>query len=155
MYKVRIICIGDLKEKFYVEAEKEFKKRLSRFCEFEIIEKEECKLPSSPSPSQIEQSLDREYESIKPYLKGKVFVLDPRGRALESEDFSREIFNSFQFDNVLTFVIGSSYGLSTKIKTNPLISFSKMTFPHNLIRIMLEEQIYRAFTIKNNITYHK
>ena len=155
MYKIRIVCVGSLKDDFYVEAQKEYKKRLSRFCNLEIIEKEEYKLPLNPSSSEITRALDKEYEIIKPYLKGKIIVLDKFGKLTSSEEFSNELFEFFSFDDTVTFVIGSSYGLSDKIKSNYKLSFSKMTFPHTLFRIMLEEQLYRAFTIKNNITYHK
>ena len=93
---------------------------------------------------------------MQPHLKGKIFVCDSRGSQYISEDFSELIFKNFENFDSITFVIGSSYGLSKKIKEgNSLISFSKMTFPHHMMRVFLQEQIYRAFCIKNNITYHK
>ena len=156
MYKINIVCVGKLKEKHFVSAQEEYLKRLSRFCEIKVIELNEVLLPQNPSPAQIENALDKEYLLMQPYLKGKIFVCDSRGSQYISEDFSELIFKNFENFDTITFVIGSSYGLSKKIKEgNSLISFSKMTFPHHMMRVFLQEQIYRAFCIKNNITYHK
>ena len=156
MYKINIVCVGSLKENFYKLAEAEFLKRLSRFCEVNVIERAENLLPKNPSEKDITLSLEREYVDLLPYLKGKVVVMDSGGKGYSSVEFKELLFETFNNFDMVTFVIGSSYGLSKKIKQgNSCISFSKMTFPHNLIRIMLEEQIYRAFTIQNNITYHK
>jgi len=156
MYKINIVCVGKLKEKHFLSAQEEYLKRLSRFCEIKVTELNECLLPQNPSPAQIENALDKEYLQIQPNLKGKVFVCDSRGSQFDSVMFSETLIKSFENFDTVTFVIGSSYGLSEKIKKgNNLISFSKMTFPHHLMRVFLEEQIYRAFCIKNNITYHK
>ena len=156
MYKVNIVCVGKLKEKHFLSAQDEYLKRLSRFCDIKVVELNECLLPQNPSPAQIENALDKEYLQIQPNLKGKVFVCDSRGTQYDSVAFSEILIKSFENYDTATFVIGSSYGLSEKIKKgNSLISFSKMTFPHHLMRVFLEEQIYRAFGIKNNITYHK
>ena len=156
MYKINIVCVGKLKEKHFLSAQDEYLKRLSRFCEIKVTELSECLLPQNPSPAQIENALDKEYLQIQQNLKGKIFVCDPRGTQHDSVAFSDVLIKSFENFDTVTFVIGSSYGLSEKIKTgNSLISFSKMTFPHHLMRVFLEEQIYRAFCIKNNITYHK
>ena len=156
MYKINIVAVGKLKEKFFLSAQEEYLKRLSRFCEIKVTELSEVLLPQSPSQAQIDLALDKEYQQLLPLLKGKVFVCDPRGVQYDSVEFSNTITKSFENFDTVTFVIGSSYGLSPKIKqNNSLISFSKMTFPHHLMRVFLEEQIYRAFCIKNNITYHK
>ena len=156
MYKVNIVCVGKLKEKFFLSAQEEYLKRLSRFCEIKVFGLNEFALPQSPSQAQIDNALDKEYQQILPLLKGKVFVCDSRGSQYDSVEFSNIITKSFENFDSITFVIGSSYGLSPKIKQgNSLISFSKMTFPHHLMRVFLEEQVYRAFCIKNNITYHK
>lgn len=156
MYKVNIICVGKLKEKFFLSAQEEYLKRLKRFCDFKVTELNEFLLPQDPSQAQISNALDKEYLQIEPLLKGKVFVCDSRGSQYDSVSFSSTIFKAFENFDTITFVIGSSYGLSEKIKKdNSLISFSKMTFPHHLMRVFLEEQVYRAFCIKNNITYHK
>jgi len=155
MYKIQIVCVGKLKEKYFIEAQDEYAKRLKKFCDFQIVELQENFLSPNPSEQEINNSLLKEYNQILPFLKGKVFVCDLNGKQFDSVEFSSKIFDQFNLNSCLTFVIGSSYGLSEKIKTNELICFSKMTFPHHLMRIFLEEQIYRAFTIKNNITYHK
>ena len=156
MYKVNIVAVGKLKEKFFLSAQEEYLKRLSRFCEIKVFELNEVLLPQSPSQSQIDLALDKEYQQILPLLKGKIFVCDPRGSQYDSVEFSNTLIKGFENFDTATFIIGSSYGLSPKIKqNNQLISFSKMTFPHHLMRVFLEEQIYRAFCIKNNITYHK
>ena len=156
MHKINIVCFGSLKEKFYKDAQDEYLKRLKKFCQINLIELQEHKLSQNPSRQEIEKSLDNEYAQILPFLKGKVIVLAVEGKQESSEDFCKQMFNFLDNFSIITFVIGSSYGLSQKIKKdNYLISFSLMTLPHHLIRIMLEEQIYRAFTIKNNITYHK
>lgn len=155
MYKINIVCVGDLKESFYKEAEKDFLKRLKHFASINIVELQPIKLDSAPSQSEINVALFKEAENIKKYVAGKVFVLAKEGKTYTSEEFSSLLFSSFD-NSTITFVIGSSYGLDENFKKAcNKISFSKMTFPHHLFRIMLEEQIYRAFTIKNNITYHK
>ena len=156
MYKINIVCVGTLKEKYLILAQEEYLKRLNKFCNIKIYEFQECSLPQNPTTKEISIALDKEYNIVKPYLKGKILVLDVNGESLDSINFSKKIIKSFDTFDALTFVIGSSYGLSNLIKeNNELISFSKMTFPHHLIRIFLEEQIYRAFCINNNITYHK
>lgn len=155
MYKINIICVGDLKENYYKEAENDFLKRLKHFATINVIELQPIKLSNNPSQNEINSALAKEAESIKKYVSGKVFILAKEGKNYTSEEFSTLLFSSF--DNAtITFIIGSSYGLDENLKKAcNKISFSKMTFPHHLFRIMLEEQIYRAFTIKNNITYHK
>lgn len=156
MYKINIVCVGKLKEKYFLSAQEEYIKRLQKFCLFKVVELNECLLPQSPSQVSIDNALLKEYEQIKPYLKGKVFVCDSRGEQYDSVQFSNVLIKSFDNNDTVTFVIGSSYGLCEEIKKqNNLISFSKMTFPHHMMRVFLEEQIYRAFCIKNNITYHK
>lgn len=156
MYKINIVCVGKLKEKYFLSAQEEYIKRLQKFCSFKVVELNECLLPQSPSQVNIDNALLKEYEQIKPFLKGKIFVCDSRGEQYDSVQFSNVLIKSFDNNNAVTFVIGSSYGLCEEIKKqNSLISFSKMTFPHHMMRVFLEEQIYRAFCIKNNITYHK
>ena len=156
MYKINIVCVGKLKEKYFLSAQDEYVKRLQKFCYLKIIELNECLLPQSPSQINIDNALQKEYEQIKPFLKGKVFVCDSHGEQYDSMQFSNILVKTFDKNDTATFVIGSSYGLSNQIKKdNSLISFSKMTFPHHMMRVFLEEQIYRAFCIKNNITYHK
>lgn len=155
MYKINIVCTGSLKEKYFLSAQEEYLKRLSRFCKITITELNELPLPQNPTENEIKVSLNKEYIQMQPYLKGKILVCDPRGEELTSEEFSKNIIKTFDTTDTITFVIGSSYGLCEEIKKNKLISFSKLTFPHHLMRIFLEEQIYRAFCINNNVSYHK
>lgn len=155
--KINVIAVGNLKEKYLQECQKEFLKRISRFHSIDIIEVTEEKLPKNYSFADISKCLVREGSKIKSYLSGYIVVLDLGGTQLDSISFAKKIENiSLNYDKI-TFVIGSSFGLSEEIKSqaNLSISFSKMTFPHQLFRIMLLEQIYRACTISNNIIYHK
>ena len=157
MIKINIVTVGSLKEKYLVDCVKEYVKRISRFCTINIIELEEEKLPKNYSEADVSKCLVRESLKIEKHLQGFVVILDVLGSALDSNEFAKKIDNiSLNYDTI-TFVIGSSYGVcqSLKPKANLLLSFSKMTFPHQVFRVMLLEQIYRAFTINNNILYHK
>ena len=156
MYKINIVCVGKLKENFFVNAQNEYVKRLNRFCELNILEIGEKALVDNASDKQIEKSLDQEYLKIEPHLKGFVWVCDSLGTSFTSEQFSLKLIKNLDENGIITFVIGGSNGLSRKIKEKyEKISFSKLTFPHHLMRIFLLEQVYRGFCIKNNITYHK
>ena len=155
--KINVVVIGDLKEKYLTEACKEYLKRISRFHTISVITLEEEKLPKSPSDAEVSKCIVKEGLKIEKYLKGYIVVLDVKGDEVDSIKFAKLIDNaSLSFDTI-TFVIGGSYGLSedVKSKANIRLSFSKMTFPHQLFRVMLLEQIYRASTITNNILYHK
>lgn len=155
--KINIIAVGELKEKFLTEACKEYLKRISRFHAINIITIDEEKLPKMPSEADISKCLVKEGAKIEKHIKGFLVVLDVLGEQLDSVKFSKIIENSALNFDTITFVIGGSYGISEHIKklANLRISFSKMTFPHQLFRVMLLEQIYRATTISNNILYHK
>lgn len=144
MVSIRIVCVGNLKEKYWKDAMAEYGKRLSRFCNFEVVETPE----SDP---------EKEKTAIIKNLQGYVFALCVEGKQCTSVDFSRKIEKIMQSDSKITFVIGGSDGLSEEVKklASSRLSFSEMTFPHQLMRVVLAEQIYRAFTISNNITYHK
>lgn len=155
--KINIVAVGSLKQKYLTECTNEYKKRISRFHTLNIIEIEEEKLPKNYSEADISKCLVREGFKIEKHLAGFVIMLDKFGVSLDSVSFAKKLENlSLSFDTV-TFVIGGSYGIceETKAKANLLLSFSKMTFPHQLFRTMLLEQIYRACTISNNILYHK
>ena len=155
--KINIVAVGNLKEKYLLDCEKEYLKRISRFHNINVIEIGEEKLPKNYSQADISKCLVREGSKIESNLSGYVIVLDIQGNQLGSVEFSKKLDTiSLNFDTI-TFVIGSSYGISedVKSKANMLLSFSKMTFPHQLFRVMLLEQIYRASTISNNILYHK
>lgn len=157
MMKINIVAVGNLKEKYLTEASKEYQKRISRYHNLNIIEVEEEKLPKNYSEADISKALVKEGQRIEKYLSGYVIILDLHGREMDSVQFSKTIENiALSFDTI-TFVIGGSYGMSADIKAKAklAIKFSPMTFPHQLFRIMLLEQIYRATAISNNILYHK
>lgn len=147
---IRIVCVGNLKEKYLVDAQNEYLKRIKKYDKIEVIE---CK-ESTLSPFKL--ALDEEAKEINKHLKGYVILLAIKGVQLESESLAKKIENiKTNGDSDITFVIGSSNGLSENVKGNFNLSFSLMTFPHQLARIMLLEQIYRAYSILNNSPYHK
>lgn len=155
--KINIVAVGNLKEKYLVECCKEYLKRISRFHSINVIEIEEEKIPKNFSEGDISKALVKEGLKIEKYLSGYVIVLDKFGEMLDSVAFSKKLENISLNNSTITFVIGGSYGICENLKksANYSISFSKMTFPHQLFRQMLLEQIYRACTISNNILYHK
>jgi len=155
--KINVVVVGNLKEKYLVEACKEYVKRISRFHAIEIITVEEEKLPKAPSEADISKCLVKEGAKIEKVLKGCVVILDVKGEQVDSPKFAKIIETTALNYDTITFVIGGSYGICENIKNMAKIrlGFSKMTFPHQLFRVMLLEQIYRATTISNNILYHK
>lgn len=159
MIKITLICLGKLKEKYLKDACDEYAKRLSRYCNFEIAELEPVRLPEKPSQSEIDSALLKEAGMIikKIPQNSDVYTLCVEGKPLSSEKFAQNIAVSQDFGKNIAFVIGSSYGLSEKVKalSKSRLSFSAMTFPHQLFRVMLLEQIYRAFKINEGGTYHK
>ena len=156
MIKINLICIGDIKEKYLREAIGEYSKRISRFAELKTIEIKEHIAPSN-NQSDIKKALEKDAEDIKKYLKGYIICLDINGKMLKSEEFSKKIEKISLNSGEISFVIGASNGIHETIKnlSNEKISFSPMTFPHQLMRVIFLEQLYRAFTISNNIAYHK
>ena len=152
MLKINLICVGNLKDKFFIDASSEYVKRLSRFCDLKITE-----LKEYTNLNNIEQIKEQEGEDILKSIKGYFILLDVKGTLISSEDLADKFNAISNIHSEITFVIGGSYGVSEKVKqkANEKISVSKMTFPHRLFRIMILEQIYRAFTINNNIAYHK
>ena len=160
MQKVTLICVGKLKEKFYAQATAEYAKRLSRFCKLEIVELPESRLSDSPSPAEISQALTAEAALIEAKLpKGSALV----AMCIEGEELSSpqlaEKMRQFAVSGVsnLTFLIGGSVGRFPAIKAQAdfRLSMSPMTFPHHLARVMLLEQIYRAYQINAGTKYHK
>lgn len=149
---IKIICIGKIKEKFYREAIEEYKKRISKYSKLEIIELEDIS-------DNIETTLRKERDLILNKLNDKDYIitLEIDGNNIDSIELSNKINNTLINNPNITFIIGGSYGLHEDIKnrSNYKLSFSKMTFPHQLFRVMLLEQIYRSFKILNNETYHK
>jgi 23S rRNA (pseudouridine1915-N3)-methyltransferase len=156
MANINIVCIGRLKEKYFKEAQAEYIKRLSAFCRVSVIEKKESPLPKDASAALIGKAIEEESASIQASAKGTLIALSPGGDKMDSENFAAVIKNSIVSGDI-TFAIGGSYGLgpSFKKKADRVISFSDMTFPHQLFRIILLEQVYRAFMITEGRTYHK
>lgn len=157
---INIIAIGKIKEKFIKEAIKEFEKRLSRYCKLNIIELEDEKAPQNLSEKDMEIIKDKEGERILSKLNPSSYIiaLDIKGKSLSSEDFSKKMQDLMvEGNNDITFIIGGSIGLSKGVlsKCNYKLSFSKMTFPHQLMRLILVEQVYRGFRIMKNEPYHK
>lgn len=154
---VRIVCVGKLKERYLKDGIDEYAKRLSRFCRFDIVEISE-ELCSDTSLKSIQNVKLAEGERIVSKLKGYVIALDLKGIALTSEQISEKI-TSLKIGGVstLTFVIGGSYGLSQQVLDicDFSLSFGAITYPHQLIRLVLTEQIYRAFMIEEGSAYHK
>ena len=157
MVKVKIVAVGKVKEKYFLDGINEYAKRLKRFCEFSIVEVAEENYDKAQG-KMLDVIKEKEAERILPNLNGFVFAMAIEGEKFSSENFAKKIKNLTD-DGVgeITFVIGGSYGLSDKVKkrADKLISFSDMTFPHTLFRLMLCEQIYRAYTINEGTAYHK
>lgn len=156
MIKINLICIGDIKEKYLRDAIDEYTKRITRFAELKIIELKEH-VSQSNSKSDIIKALIKDAEEIKKYLKGHIICLDINGKTISSEEFSKKIEKVTLNCSEISFIIGASNGIHESIKNlaHEKISFSLMTFPHQLMRVIFLEQLYRAFTISNNIAYHK
>lgn len=156
MANVNVICIGKLKEKYLKEAQAEYAKRLSAFCRLNVVEKKEATLPKNASSSEIEKAIILECSSLLASASGYKIALSPEGKAMTSENFAKLIKTQSQRGDV-SFFIGGSCGLSQDLKSQSdiILSFSAMTMPHQLFRVVLLEQIYRAFMINNQRTYHK
>lgn len=156
MIKINVLAVGKVKEKYFLDGINEYKKRLSRFSDFNIVEIEEENF-KNPTPSEIEIIKEKEAQKILPHIKGKTIVMAIEGKKISSEKLASLILDFQNLSSTITFIIGGSYGLSDKVKDKADIklSFSDMTFPHTLFRLMLTEQIYRAFTIINGVSYHK
>ena len=157
---ISIIAVGKLKEKYLKSAIDEYAKRLGRYCKLEIIELPDEKTPDNASPKDEEIIKDKEGNLILSKIKDNAYVvaMDLKGKELTSEEFAKFISNCGVMGNSnIVFVIGGSLGLSEQVRkrANYKLCFSKMTFPHQLFRVMLLEQIYRAFRISNGEPYHK
>ena len=160
MQRVTVLCVGKLKEKFYIDAAAEYVKRLQRHCKLELIELPEQRLPDDPSPAEIQKALRTEGDAIRERLPkgGAVIALCIEGRPCSSEELSRRMAEfGVQGKTQLTFLIGGSVGLDEDLKRQAdwRLSMSLMTFPHHMARIMLLEQIYRAYQIAGGTKYHK
>jgi 23S rRNA (pseudouridine1915-N3)-methyltransferase len=157
--KITVITVGKLKEKYLVEGIKEYTKRLSKYTKLELIEVKDEHAPENLSPKDMDLIKEKEGERINSKLKDSFIVsLAIEGKQLSSEELSKQITTITTYHNSnITFIIGGSLGIadSIKKKSNLLMSFSKMTFPHQLMKLILLEQIYRSFRINNNEPYHK
>lgn len=160
MVHINIICVGKLKETYLKQAVEEYSKRLKKYCDLEIIEINDEQLPNKIKESIIEQVKEKECKKIIENIKSDSYVipLDLRGKQYTSEEFSEKIDNiQVQGYSNITFIVGGTLGLTQEVlnRANETICFSKMTFPHQLIRVFLLEQIFRAFKISKGETYHR
>ena len=158
MLHIDIICVGKLKENYLKDAILEYSKRLSKYCILNIIELPDEKVPSNLSDLEKLKIIEKESNNIFSCIKdgSYVFALDLNGKLYTSEQFSEKVQSlTLQYSNI-TFLIGGTLGMSKKLleHSNELISFSRMTFPHQLIRVFLLEQLFRGFKIQNNENYH-
>ena len=160
MIRVSLICVGKMKERFYAEAAGEYLKRLGAYCKVDVVELPECRLPASPSQGEIDAALEKEGEAIRGKIPAgfSVVALCVEGKLLSSQELAATISRWAQSGaKGLAFVIGGSYGLHPSVKAQAWLrlSMSPMTFPHHLARVMVLEQIYRAFKIQEGSSYHK
>jgi 23S rRNA (pseudouridine1915-N3)-methyltransferase len=156
MSNLTIACIGKLKEKYWKDAQAEYTKRLSAFCRVSIVEKNEAPLPRDASEVLIQKAQEQEGDALLSAAKGTLIALSPEGEQMDSQRFST-LVKTLSDTGDLTFAIGGSYGLSDAVKKSArhIFSFSDLTMPHQLFRIVLLEQIYRGFMIAAGRTYHK
>lgn len=159
MLNVTVICVGKIKEKYFTDAVNEYKKRLSRFIKLDIIEVPDMKIPDNPSENEKETVLNSEGEKILSKIPQGAYVIAMciEGTPFSSEELAEKIAEVSITSSRIAFIIGGSLGLSRAVKerANAKISFGKITLPHQLMRVVLCEQIYRAFKINNNENYHK
>lgn len=159
MLNIQIICIGKIKEDYLKDAINEYSKRLSKYCKLTITELPDEKIPDKLNNSLSSEIKSKECNNIINHLKkdSHIIALDLTGKQFSSEEFSLEIERISMINSNITFIIGGSLGLNNELlnKCNQKICFSRMTFPHQLIRVFLLEQLFRAFKISNNEAYHK
>jgi 23S rRNA (pseudouridine1915-N3)-methyltransferase len=150
--KINIVAVGKIKEKFFVDAIAEYAKRLGKFCDFSVIE-----VPEKSNEPVIEKKIAQESELLLASCKGKIVLLDRVSKEITSPDLADIIKNESMHASTISFVIGGSNGVSTALKSKAdyAISFGRITYPHQLFRVILAEQIYRAFTISAGLPYHK
>ena len=160
MLSVYLICVGKLKEKFYLQASEEYLKRLSGYCKMTLLELPEEKLPGDPSQAQIHAALEKEANLIRSKIPANstLITLCVEGKPHSSEEVAK-LVRTFEQNSArhLVFVIGGSFGMAESLKREAWVklSMSPMTFPHHLARVMVLEQIYRAFKINEGSSYHK
>lgn len=159
MLSINIVCVGKIKENYLKDAIDEYSKRLSKYCNLNICEVSDEKLPNKINTSIMNEIKEKECNRFLEHVKkdSYVIVLDLKGKEISSEDFSRKIDDiALNFNSTITFIIGGTLGLTDNVLdiANEKLCFSKMTFPHQLIRVFLLEQLFRAFKISKNETYH-
>lgn len=159
MVTINILCVGKIKETYLKEAIQEYSKRLTKYCNLHIIEVNDEKIPEKLSETIIKNIKDVEAVKLLNFLKKETYsiCLDLNGKEFSSEEFSKKLEKILNYSSSITFVIGGTLGIGDDVlKTaKEKICFSKMTFPHQLIRIFLLEQLFRAFKISKNETYHR
>lgn len=159
MLSIQIICVGKIKENYLKDAISEYSKRLSRYCKLTITELPDEKIPDKLNDNLSTEIKSKECSNIINHIKKDsfVFALDLKGKEFTSEEFSSKLDSLSLETSHITFIIGGSLGLNSDVlsRANQKVCFSKMTFPHQLIRVFLLEQIFRAFKISNGETYHR
>jgi len=156
--QIQLVTVGTLKEKWLREAFAEYEKRLGRYCRFTLTELSESRLPETPSEAEISTALQNEGKAILQACKGKIVAMCIEGKQHSSEEFAAYLERMAVLgESSLSFVIGSSFGLHDSVKKSASMCFSmsRMTFTHQLARVLLAEQIYRAFQINTGGKYHK
>lgn len=160
MLNIKLICVGKLRERFYIDAFNEYARRLSAYCKFECVELNETKLGDRPSDKEIENALVRESADIEKAIPKDAYVIAMcvGAKQLKSEELAQKI-NSIALSGrgKIYFIIGGSFGMAESVKqrADMRLGMSEMTFPHHLARVMLTEQIYRSFKIIEGSRYHK
>jgi 23S rRNA (pseudouridine1915-N3)-methyltransferase len=158
--KISIVSVGNIKEKYLVDAINEYTKRLSKYTKIEFLKVSDEPINDHPSDKEIEQIKDKEGDKILKILPSNSYkiALDLKGEMLSSEGLASKMLDIFSYHNAnISFIIGGSLGISKNVlkECDYKLCFSKMTFPHQLMQLILLEQVYRAFKINNNETYHK
>ena len=160
MLNIKLICVGRLREKFYIDAFDEYARRLSAYCKFECVELNEVKLGDKPSDKEIENALVRESADIEKAIPKDAYVIAMcvGAKQLKSEELAQKIKSlAISGRGKICFIIGGSFGMAESVKkrADMRLGMSAMTFPHHLARVMLTEQIYRSFKIIEGSRYHK
>lgn len=159
MFRIHLIVTGNLKERYWREAAAEYEKRLSAFARLTVSELKESRLPENPGPAEIATALEKEADAILPLLSPHAFVvaLCVEGKMLSSEELAATLSQIMREEGELTLIIGSSHGLSPRVKERAdlRLSFSRLTFPHQMMRVLTLEAVYRALTILAGRKYHK
>jgi len=159
MMNVSIIAVGKLSEKHWSSAANEYIKRLGAFCKIDIIEIAEARLPKNPSQGEIAKAVESEGKAILAKIPAKAHIISMciEGKGISSEALAKKIDDTASATSSIAFIIGGSHGIweTIKEKSQLKMSMSAMTFPHQLARVMLLEQVYRAFTINSGLPYHK